>query len=409
MAYCGSGYYGLQYNVKTEERLPTIEGEIFRALKKTGLVPDDVLEEPKKMSYNSASRTDKGVSALGQVLSFKIKMADDFQAVLNKQLPEHIRVMNVVRTTKNFVAKNKCEYRTYSYMLPAFAIKEHSEILKPLKAKIKTACSKDFTVWYEKQLAECENTKIFPTELEGHKEFRATEQDIKRFDDILKKYVGTHSFHNFTSGVKMGEATAKRVIKDCKVNRAYMPEFEGYQWIEVKIIGQSFMIHQIRKMIGLALAIMSGWADFDHWNRSFSERFEDIPRAPADGLLLESVHYDNYNNWLAEGAGNAGILATPIVWDYPSMQEEIKDFKEKFVTPLMIKNMLSLDEKEGFMSWLENLKMHDYTGMRAKQQAHKNALGQKVEGDMNSDSDEESKGPVAKKSKKGKGYGYKNN
>ena len=207
----------------------------------------------------------------------------------------------------------------------------------------------------------------------------------------------------------MGEATAKRVIKDCKVNRAYMPEFEGYQWIEVKIIGQSFMIHQIRKMIGLALAIMSGWADFDHWNRSFSERFEDIPRAPADGLLLESVHYDNYNNWLAEGAGNAGILATPIVWDYPSMQEEIKDFKEKFVTPLMIKNMLSLDEKEGFMSWLENLKMHDYTGMRAKQQAHKNALGQKVEGDMNSDSDEESKGPVAKKSKKGKGYGYKNN
>ena len=53
LAYCGSGYYGLQYNVKTEERLPTIEGEIFRALKKTGLVPDDVLEEPKKMSYGT--------------------------------------------------------------------------------------------------------------------------------------------------------------------------------------------------------------------------------------------------------------------------------------------------------------------------------------------------------------------
>ena len=128
-------------------------------------------------------------------------MADDFQAVLNKQLPEHIRVMNVVRTTKNFVAKNKCEYRTYSYMLPAFAIKEHSEILKPLKAKIKTACSKDFTVWYEKQLAECENTKIFPTELEGHKEFRATEQDIKRFDDILKKY---SAFRNVGPDKKFG-------------------------------------------------------------------------------------------------------------------------------------------------------------------------------------------------------------
>ena len=29
------------------------------------------------------------------------------------------------------------------------------------------------------------------------------------------------------------------------------------------------------------------------------------------------------------------------------------------------------------MSWLENLKMHDYTGMRARQQSHKNALGEK--------------------------------
>ena len=56
LSYCGSGYYGLQYNHKTEERLPTIEGEIFRALKKTGLVPEDIMEEPKKVNYNSIKR-----------------------------------------------------------------------------------------------------------------------------------------------------------------------------------------------------------------------------------------------------------------------------------------------------------------------------------------------------------------
>ena len=43
---------GLWYNHKTEEKLPTIEGEIFRALKKTGLVPEDIMEEPKKINYN---------------------------------------------------------------------------------------------------------------------------------------------------------------------------------------------------------------------------------------------------------------------------------------------------------------------------------------------------------------------
>lgn len=390
VAYCGSGYYGLQYNVKTEEKLPTVEGELFRALKKTKLVPEDIMEEPKKIAYNSASRTDKNVSALGQVLSFKIRYTDDLEYRLNEQLPEHIKILNVVRTTKNFIAKNKSDYRTYSYTMPSFALKSYKEIIDPIKQKVKSAARLDPLAHYDRQLEIVKDQTIFETDMEKLKEYRASEIDIKRLDNILKRYVGTHSFHNFTSGVKKGEASAKRIIKQCYVSRQGMPIHEGFEWLEIKIIGQSFMIHQIRKMIGLALSMMAGWTKEDHWGRAFSERYEDIPRAPADGLLLNSVHYDAYNKWLANGSGNAGILATPIDWDFPIMKEDMQNFKDKHIMPLMVKNMLSQEEGCGFVSWLEQLKSHCYTGIRARQQAQEN--GQTLD-----DSDDE---VPKKKSKK---------
>ena len=49
------------------------------------------------------------------------------------------------------------------------------------------------------------------------------------------------------------------------------------------------MLHQIRKMIGMAIAVVRGDADesviTDSWN---TDRI-DIPRAPGLGLMLEEV------------------------------------------------------------------------------------------------------------------------
>ena len=33
----------------------------------------------------------------------------------------------------------------------------------------------------------------------------------------------------------------------------------------------------------------------DHWDRCFSAPFEDIPKAPGNGLILRQVHFDQYN------------------------------------------------------------------------------------------------------------------
>ena len=33
----------------------------------------------------------------------------------------------------------------------------------------------------------------------------------------------------------------------------------------------------------------------DHWKRAFENVFEDIPKAPGNGLVLRQTHYDQYN------------------------------------------------------------------------------------------------------------------
>lgn len=61
------------------------------------------------------------------------------------------------------------------------------------------------------------------------------------------------------------------------------------------VVSCSFMLHQIRKMIGLAIAIMRGYATIETLKRCFHPGRVDIPKAPGLGLMLEEVHYDRYN------------------------------------------------------------------------------------------------------------------
>ena len=56
--------------------------------------------------------------------------------------------------------------------------------------------------------------------------------------------------------------------------------------------GQSFMLHQIRKMVGLALAIVRGHTGLATLEAAWGGQRIDIPRAPGLGLLLDTIHYD---------------------------------------------------------------------------------------------------------------------
>lgn len=63
------------------------------------------------------------------------------------------------------------------------------------------------------------------------------------------------------------------------------------------IIGQSFMLHQIRKMVGLAVAIMRGDAYLSCIKLAFQpNRTLPTPMAPDVGLFLDKCYFDAYNN-----------------------------------------------------------------------------------------------------------------
>jgi Pseudouridylate synthase len=53
--------------------MKTIEGDIMEALFKAGFVTEDSFNTPQNIQFQRAARTDKGVSALKQIVSLKLR------------------------------------------------------------------------------------------------------------------------------------------------------------------------------------------------------------------------------------------------------------------------------------------------------------------------------------------------
>lgn len=71
---------------------------------------------------------------------------------------------------------------------------------------------------------------------------------------------------------------------------------QGSPWVRLVVVGQSFMLHQIRKMVGLAVAVMRGTAPDYVMPASLSPEHDmHVPMAPEGGLFLERCFFEAYN------------------------------------------------------------------------------------------------------------------
>ena len=306
-SYCGFGYHGLQRN----RGFDTVEEQVLIALRDTKLITDEEFERPNLLYFQRAARTDKGVSAAVQVLSTTLPQTASGEVDrLNEVLPDQIKILGVIKTTRFFDSKNFCDGRTYSYMMPSFT--------------------------------------IAPPDVLTTSSFRADAKLIEELNSLLAIFRGTHNFHNFTSEKKATDASAMRYILSIEAGQPFMKD--GLEVIIVQIRGQSFMLHQIRKMMGMVIAVMRGFATVDRLKQSFLIDRIDVPRAPGLGLMLEDVHYDKYN----QKFGGDGVHE-PISWSRWS--DRVAEFKEKVIHPVMIET----EKKEGSMlRWLETLPLHTY-------------------------------------------------
>ncbi|KAM9193930.1 pseudouridylate synthase 1 homolog isoform 1-T1 [Dugong dugon] len=311
LAYSGKGYHGMQRNAGSSQ-FRTIEDDLVSALVQSGCVPESHGEDMKKMSFQRCARTDKGVSAAGQVVSLKVWLIKDILEKINNHLPSHIRILGLKRVTGGFNSKNRCDARTYCYMLPTFAF-----------------AHKDQDVQDES--------------------FRLSAETLQRVNRLLACFRGTHNFHNFTSQKGPQEPSARRYILEMHCGEPFVRE--GLEFAIITVKGQSFMMHQIRKMVGLVVAIMRGHAPESLLEQSWGPAKVDVPKAPGLGLVLERVHFDRYN----QRFGGDG-LHEPLDW--VAEEGAIAAFKECHIFP----SIVDTERRERSMAqWLSTLPAHDFS------------------------------------------------
>ena len=143
---------------------------------------------------------------------------------------------------------------------------------------------------------------------------------IARIRSHLRCYIGTHGFHHYTVGKNFGDPSVQRVIKAFSVDPQPII-MNGTEWLSLKVWGQSFMMHQIRKMVSMVALLVRCGCHEGRIHDSYMKDRITIPKAPSLGLLLEYPVFDFYNEKL-EGFGYNRI-------DFGRYEKEMEEFKQR--------------------------------------------------------------------------------
>ena len=301
--YNGDGYQGMQRNPGAK----TIEDDLESAIVKAGGIAESNAGDFNKVHWNRAARTDKGVSAVGQVVSFKCMNADDGNTetivrLINEHLPRgKIVAFGATRVTGGFSAKNQCDRRKYEYVVPVRTFDRRF----PKKRKRNPVDGDDENGHDEKKNDEnAPNGEGLEDEKEDDEEnndtqeeeepYVFTEEERTKVNDILKHFVGTHNFHNYSTKVDCDTPQARRFVISFSCSMPF--KIQGEDFVKFEILGQSFLFNMIRKLVGMTVAVARDFCDVS--DLLFALRTKqrvNTPMAPELGLFLCECQYDAYN------------------------------------------------------------------------------------------------------------------
>lgn len=238
--YDGTRYHGFQL----QEGLPTIQLALEKALQElTG----------ERLRLITASRTDAGVHARGQVVSFRTASAhslETFVSGLNYYLPKDIAVKAAHRIADSFNVRRQAVSREYNYYIL------NSQSRSPLRDR-------------------------FSYQVSGR-------LDIEAMNQAAQTLVGEHDFASF---VNNNEVAAKSTVR--RVSRADVRR-DG-DMVAFNIEANSFLMHQVRNTIGLLLRVGRGKLSVEAFKNILEAKEPGLawPTAPARGLCLMQVNYKN--------------------------------------------------------------------------------------------------------------------
>lgn len=270
LAYEGTSFHGWQ----TQPGLRTVQGELEQILRY-------VLRHP--VQTQGASRTDAGVHALGQVVSFRTTStipAGNLRQAIGHRLPLDVTLRDLREVSTRFRASQDAVSKLYRYRI-------HNDRARPADPIIMRSA---YHVWHE--------------------------LDLARTRAAAHRLIGTHDFAGFaTKGAP--RATTVRTILNFDAHRHYR-EFR------IDVEGTGFLYNQVRNMVGTLIEIGRAHWEVDRIDEILASRDRGRagPTAPAHGLCLQWIRYHPEqlapDDETTEGARAAGAAVdSPVSADAP--------------------------------------------------------------------------------------------
>jgi tRNA pseudouridine38-40 synthase len=240
LQYAGGGFAGWQRQPADR----TVQGELEGALRRL----DD-----RRVVAHAAGRTDAGVHALGQVVSFRLErpwVAADLERALNALLPADVWVRRAGPAPDGFHARRDAVARRYRYVVGCDAASR-----SPFRRPFEWALTRPL--------------------------------EVGLLRDVAAGIRGTHDFRPFSA---VGQT--KRHYR-CDVAAAEWhprPDEAGYIF---DIEADRFLHRMVRFLVGMSVDVASGRRPLDDLARLFrsDDNREASPPAPPEGLYLVGARY----------------------------------------------------------------------------------------------------------------------
>lgn len=235
--YNGTRYHGFQW----QAGLPTIQAELERAI-------GTLCGQTSRVM--AASRTDSGVHAKDQVVSFWAKPALATMTLvkaLNYYLPGDIAVKAAYNASDEFNVRRDALSREYCYYM--------------LNRSARSPFSEMFALFMPKML------------------------DVEIMSQACQLLRGQHDFMSFvTSSGNVGSAT--RHVYEADISR------KG-DFVVFRIVANSFLRHQVRNTVGLLVRLGLGKIGITDFCDIMEAKQPGLagPTVPAKGLWLTKVNY----------------------------------------------------------------------------------------------------------------------
>ncbi|MDZ4820927.1 MAG: tRNA pseudouridine(38-40) synthase TruA [Planctomycetota bacterium] len=242
LSYDGTDFAGWQSQLGHR----TVQDELELAIKKVTC---------ESIRVTGSGRTDAGVHAIGQVVSFSTTSQHTpavFQKALNAELPDDIAVHSVEEVALRFHAIRAATRKRYRYVLFDAPVRDVFELR------------------YAWQLP-----------------FRL---DLERMRSAAQLLLGTHDFRSF-QGSGSHRKSGVRTVYDVSIQR---PDVNRMGLIHLEIEADGFLYTMVRSIVGTLVPVGRGRKD-EAWVREVlaaKDRTHAGMTAPACGLYLLWVRYD---------------------------------------------------------------------------------------------------------------------